>query len=112
MVIDHSSIQYSVSRMHPPHIHVRFALSHNNLLGSAQHRQLKSSHSRNRTHDRLLTVGSERIVPTPLHLFLGISNRIIPDVFSELFSKELVEETLEKVNNSFSHSYSNKFYFF
>ena len=38
-----------------------------------------------------------RIVPTPLHPFLGISNRIILDVFSELFSKELVEETLEKV---------------
>ena len=44
-----------------------------------------------------LTIQPERIVPTPLHLFLGISNRIILDVFSELFSKELVEETLKGV---------------
>jgi hypothetical protein len=50
-----------------------------------------------RTHSPLLTIPSDRIVPTPLHLFLGISNRIILDAFSELFSKELVEETLEKV---------------
>lgn len=36
-------------------------------------------------------------MPTPLHLFLGISNRIILDEFSELFSKELVEDALKQV---------------
>ena len=36
-------------------------------------------------------------MPTPLHLFLGISNRIILDAFSELLGKELVEETLKTV---------------
>jgi hypothetical protein len=72
-------------------------ISSSNLLGSAQYRKLASSQSRNRNHDRLLTIDSERIVPTPLHLFLGISNRIILDAFSELFSSQLVEETLEKV---------------
>jgi hypothetical protein len=72
-------------------------ISSSNLLGTAQYRKPKSSHSRNSNHDRLLTIDSERIVPTPLHLFLGISNRIILDAFSELFSKELVEVTLEKV---------------
>jgi hypothetical protein len=45
----------------------------------------------------LLTIPPERIVPTPLHLFLGISNRIILDAFSELFSKELVEDALKQV---------------
>ena len=72
-------------------------ISSSNLLGSAQYRKLKSSHSRNQQHDRLLTIDSERIVPTPLHLFLGISNRIILEVFTELFGKGLVEETLERV---------------
>ena len=72
-------------------------ISSSNLIGSAQYRKLRSSHSRNRDHDRLLEIDSERIVPTPLHLFLGISNRIILEVFSELFSRELVEETLKKV---------------
>jgi hypothetical protein len=72
-------------------------ISSSNLLGSAQYRKLTSSLSRNHNHDRLLSIESDHIVPTPLHLFLGISNRIILDAFSELFSKELVEETLEKV---------------
>jgi hypothetical protein len=72
-------------------------ISSSNLFGDAQYRKLNSSQSRNRDHDCLLIIDSVRVVPTPLHLFLGISNRIILDVFSELFSKELVEETLEKV---------------
>jgi hypothetical protein len=72
-------------------------ISSSNLLGSAQYRQPKDSHSRHRNRDQLLFIDSERIVPTPLHLFLGISNRIILDAFSELFGKELVEETLKTV---------------
>src|SRR5205807_2475477 len=47
--------------------------------------------------EQLIIIDSDRIVPTPLHLFLGLNNRIILDAFSELFSKELVEETLEQV---------------
>jgi hypothetical protein len=49
-------------------------------------------------HQRaLLTIDPERIVPTPLHLFLGISNRIILEAFSELLGKELVEQTLKAI---------------
>jgi hypothetical protein len=72
-------------------------ISSSNLLGSAQYRQPRDSHSRHRNRDQLLSIDSERIVPTPLHLFLGISNRIILEAFSELFSKELVEEALKTV---------------
>ncbi len=72
-------------------------ISSTNLLGTAQYRKPQHSHSRNHNHDRLLTIDSERIVPTPLHLFLGISNRIILEVFAELFTTELVETTLEQV---------------
>jgi len=72
-------------------------ISSSNLLGSAQYRKPRHSHSRNSNHDRLLTIDSARIVPTPLHLFLGISNRIILDVFSELVGKELVEQSLQQV---------------
>jgi hypothetical protein len=36
-------------------------------------------------------------VPTPLHLFLGISNRIILDAFSELLGKERVQEALKPI---------------
>jgi hypothetical protein len=72
-------------------------ISHKNLLSSSRYRNANDKHSIDRTHAPLLTISSDRIVPTPLHLFLGISNRIILDAFSELFSKDLVEETLEKV---------------
>jgi hypothetical protein len=68
-----------------------------NLLKTASYRQPRDSHSRHRNRDQLITIDSERIVPTPLHLFLGISNRIILNAFSELFGTELVEEALKAV---------------
>jgi hypothetical protein len=64
---------------------------------SSRYRQPRDKHSLHPDHSALLTILPDRIVPTPLHLFLGISNRIILDAFSELFSMELVEETLERV---------------
>jgi hypothetical protein len=69
-------------------------VSDSDLLRAARYRTPKDQHSRNPEHQRLLTIDSERIVPTPLHLFLGISNRIILEVFSELLGKAFVEETL------------------
>jgi hypothetical protein len=72
-------------------------ISHNNFTNTSRYRNCNDKHSVDRTHQPLLSINPERIVPTPLHLFLGISNRIILDVFSDLFSKELVEETLKCV---------------
>ena len=84
----------SPSATHPCPICI---ISHHSFTKSSRQRQPGDKHSLDRTHRPLLTVSPDRIVPTPLHLFLGISNRIILDAFSELFSKELVEETLERV---------------
>jgi len=50
-----------------------------------------------RRRQPLLSIPPERIVPTPLHLFLGISNRIILDAFSELLGKELMETSLKSI---------------
>jgi len=47
------------------------------------------------THDGVQHFNPERIVPSPLHLFLGISNRIILDVFAELFSEQQVASILK-----------------
>jgi hypothetical protein len=84
----------SPSATHPCPICI---ISFNSFTKSSRYRTPADKHSIDRTHSPLLTISPDRIVPTPLHLFLGISNRIILDAFSELFSKELVEETLEKV---------------
>jgi len=84
----------SPSATHPCPICI---ISHNSFTKTSRYRTPADKHSLHPEHSPLLTISSDRIVPTPLHLFLGISNRIILDAFSELFSKELVEETLEKV---------------
>ena len=72
-------------------------ISFNSFTKSARYREAGDRHSLHPDHSALLIIAPDRIVPTPLHLFLGISNRIILDVFSELFTKQLVMETLEKV---------------
>jgi hypothetical protein len=61
------------------------------------HIPAERTHSFIRTHSPLLTIPPERIVPTPLHLFLGISNRIILDAFSELLGKEHVQSALTAI---------------
>jgi len=66
-----------------------------NFLHSSRYRRADDRFSPNPSAAALLTINPERIVPTPLHLFLGISNRIILDAFSELFGKELVEQALK-----------------
>jgi hypothetical protein len=83
-------------------------VSHKSLLSTSRYRNTNDKHSIDRTHSPLLSIPPDRIVPTPLHLFLGISNRIILDAFSELFSKELVEETLKKVTTIHSAGCSGK----
>ena len=67
------------------------------LLKTARYRNANDKHSLDREHSPLLTIPPERIVPTPLHLFLGISNRIILDAFSELLGKDRVEAALKTV---------------
>ena len=83
----------SPSATHPCPICI---ISSSNLLGSAHIARQGQSLPPSRPV-ALLTIDRERIVPTPLHLFLGISNRIILDAFSELLGKEHVEETLKQV---------------
>jgi hypothetical protein len=68
-----------------------------NFLHASRYRRAGDALSLNPSATALLTIPSDRIVPTPLHLFLGISNRIILDAFSELFGKELVEQSLQAV---------------
>jgi len=72
-------------------------ISHKSFTSSSRYRTPRDRHSLHPDHSPLLTISPDRIVPTPLHLFLGISNRIILDAFSELLGKELVEESLQHV---------------
>ena len=84
----------SPSATHPCPICI---ISHKSFLSSSRYRTPADRHSLHAAHSPLLTIPPERIVPTPLHLFLGISNRIILDAFSELLGKELVEQSLQRV---------------
>src|SRR4051794_34391972 len=81
----------SPSATHPCPICI---VSHNNYLHSSRYRTPADKHSRHPQQSALLPIQPERIVPTPLHLFLGISNRIILDAFSELLGRERVQAAL------------------
>jgi hypothetical protein len=83
----------SPSATHPCPICI---VSHKNYLHAARYRTPHDRHSLDRTHSPLLIIPPERIVPTPLHLFLGISNRIILDAFSELLGEAVVLEAVQR----------------
>jgi hypothetical protein len=72
-------------------------ISASSFLRSARYRSPGDRHSIHPDQSALLTILPERIVPTPLHLFLGISNRIILDAFSELLGKERVQAALTSI---------------
>lgn len=54
------------------------------------------------SHTPLLTVPSERIVPTPLHLYLGISQRIIYDALKEICGEQPVLALVKTVKSKHS----------
>ena len=84
----------SPSATHPCPICI---VSHKSLLSSSRYRTPTDRHSLHPQQRPLLSIPPERIVPTPLHLFLGISNRIILEAFGELLGKDLVEAALKPV---------------
>ena len=84
----------SPSATHPCPICI---VSKSSFLSSSRHRTPVDRHSHHPQQSALLSIPPERIVPTPLHLFLGISNRIILDAFSELLGKERVQTALASV---------------
>jgi hypothetical protein len=67
------------------------------FLRTARYRLPSDTHSINPHQPALLTIASERIVPTPLHVFLGISNRIIMKVFPRLFGEEAVVKAVRSI---------------
>jgi hypothetical protein len=72
-------------------------VSSTSLLRRSRYRTATDKHSRHLHKSALLTIAPEYIVPTPLHLFLGISNRIILEAFVELFGQEHVETALTSI---------------
>lgn len=51
-------------------------------------------------HTPLLRVDPQRIVPLPLHVFLGIGNRLFDDVYPRLLGSEVVKAATAKVKQS------------
>jgi hypothetical protein len=67
------------------------------FLRSARYRLPADKHSHNTHQPALLVIPSDRIVPTPLHVFLGISNRIIMKVFPGLLGEEAVLKAVRSI---------------
>lgn len=77
-------------------------VSHNNFLRTSRYRTPADKHSKHPDQPALLTIPPERIVPTPLHLFLGISNRIILDVYTELLGESQVLAAVQRIKSTHS----------
>lgn len=67
------------------------------LLQECRYRKPEDKHSIGR--QPLLRVQPDRIVPLPLHLYLGMNNRIIFDVFKELLGEGPVMKAVETVRS-------------
>lgn len=75
-------------------------VSTSNLASTApQHRRLRSASDLPRCTIRepLLSIPPERIVPTPLHVFLGLGNRLIFRAFTALAGEEAVVASVQAV---------------
>jgi hypothetical protein len=70
---------------------------HKGLLLKKPYRKAGDNHSVKQDQPPLLSIPADRIVPTPLHLYLGINNRIIFEVFSELLGEESILQAVGKV---------------
>lgn len=72
-------------------------IKNTSLTSAARYRTAADTYSKHTDQPPLLTIRPECIVPTPLHLFLGISNRIILDAYTELFGDSLVTAAIQKI---------------
>ena len=54
------------------------------------------------THTPFIKIQSDHIVPTPLHLFLGINNRIIFHAFKEIIGESEVLKIVKKIKSKHS----------
>ena len=79
---------------------------HDDLLSPAPPRNLAThlSDDFSAAHVPFIAIPTSYIVPTPLHLFLGICNRIIRRTLAELSSEETVKEAMHEVKSIHSHS--------
>ncbi len=77
-------------------------IDRDHLLSEANYRRPVDGDSLHHVHDAFLSISSDRIVPTPLHLYLGINNRLIFDAFKELVGEEQLTGILQAVKSKHS----------
>jgi len=74
-----------------------------NLVGKAARPRLTGApFSLDPAYTHLLAVSPDRVVPTPLHVFLGISNYILSVGLVTLFNKEIVANVVRTVKTTHS----------
>lgn len=72
------------------------------LLSEESYRLPTDGNSLHRNRSPFLSIPSERIVPTPLHLYLGINNRIIFEAFNELVGEAHLLSIIKAVKSKHS----------
>jgi hypothetical protein len=72
------------------------------LLRMSVYRSSRRNPSAAEGRTALIAIHPKNIVPIPLHLFLGIGNRIITECFSLLFGADLLESAISRVKSTHS----------
>lgn len=84
----------SASAMYPCPICI---VCRGHLLSPARYREPTDRLSRLSGARPLLSIPSDRILPLPLHIFLGLGNRIITEAYPRLYGRECVESQIKTV---------------
>lgn len=78
------------------------SVNKNDLHSEAPARGAANNPSSHPAHFALLDVPPERIVPLPLHTWLGICNKLIKETFAGLIGEEFVKDSIARVKQSHS----------
>ena len=80
-----------------------------NFIGvAARPRITGDPFSRDPFYPHLLDVPPERVVPTPLHVCLGISNYILSDGLTAIFNEKLVADVVQTVKTTHSPGHGGR----
>lgn len=55
-------------------------------------------------HQALLTISSRNVIPAPLHIFLGIGNRIINQILPNIIEKNKLKDAIKSVKSVYAHT--------
>lgn len=61
-------------------------------------------HSTHETNTQLIKINTDHIVPLPLHVFLGLGDRLLKHIYPTLIADELLDDTISQIKQTQTHT--------